>query len=247
MGPPAEADAWTAGCLPAGVSYVHNAVDETLLEALEALRTTLPAEALNVRMGDATRRRFRSDEVARRITATLAVHRREPLVASAALRFIEYAAAGFIARHTDGPSFDEMLARETTHSFLLYLATTRDGGATQFVCGDDVIIATVTPRRGSLLVFPHEIPHQGEACAADPKILLRGDLVDVSMPRVSRYSPPRVHRPPVVLGASLPPSIDHRGASVGSPALQKDGEDDAECFGRGVRGSCQHTTRQYAI
>ena len=37
-------------------------------------------------------------------------------------------------------------------------------------------LASVQPRRGRLLVFPHACPHAGLAVQAAPKLLLRGEL-----------------------------------------------------------------------
>ena len=38
------------------------------------------------------------------------------------------------------------------------------------------VLATVEPRRGRLLVFPHACPHAGLAVIDAPKLLLRGEF-----------------------------------------------------------------------
>jgi hypothetical protein len=38
-------------------------------------------------------------------------------------------------------------------------------------------LAAVSPRRGSILVFPHATPHVGNCVGAQRKVLLRGDML----------------------------------------------------------------------
>jgi hypothetical protein len=38
------------------------------------------------------------------------------------------------------------------------------------------VILSVVPKEGSILLFPHRLPHQGNAVGKYPKVLLRGDL-----------------------------------------------------------------------
>ena len=47
-------------------------------------------------------------------------------------------------------------------------------GSVQSLCN---VLATVQPRRGRLLVFPHQCPHEGMAVNSLPKILLRGEMI----------------------------------------------------------------------
>ena len=75
---------------------------------------------------------------------------------------------------------DEETATPTTTSFLLYLEDIPEGegGETEFLTSvaDGEEVEAVVPRSGSILLFPHNTPHQGNAVGKFPKILLRGDL-----------------------------------------------------------------------
>ena len=95
---------------------------------------------------------------------------------------------GYIAPHTDGVRMDAGTNASTRISFRLYLSTVPEGegGETTFLdrlpeaCGEGEsprAIWSCRPTAGSILIFPHEAPHQGEACGvAWSKVLLRGDL-----------------------------------------------------------------------
>ena len=83
---------------------------------------------------------------------------------------------------------------ESTFTFILYLTDCSDGGETVFLrrlsdkksskdpqIGIDEdssnIIARVSPKRGRLLIFPHEAPHAGAPVGREvPKLFLRGEL-----------------------------------------------------------------------
>jgi hypothetical protein len=68
----------------------------------------------------------------------------------------------------------------STHTFILYLTDCDEGGATRLLRdvkgeGREDVSATVEPRRGRLLLFPHDTPHEGLEVFDVPKILLRGE------------------------------------------------------------------------
>ena len=68
----------------------------------------------------------------------------------------------------------------STHTFILYLTDCYNGGATRLLRdvsgeGPENTFATVQPRRGRLLLFPHSCPHEGLEVLDVPKILLRGE------------------------------------------------------------------------
>mmetsp|Transcript_42975 Transcript_42975/g.103903 ORF Transcript_42975/g.103903 Transcript_42975/m.103903 type:complete len:782 (-) Transcript_42975:1164-3509(-) len=74
---------------------------------------------------------------------------------------------------------DSIVVR-STHTFILYLTDCYNGGATRLLRdvsgeGQENTFATVQPRRGRLLLFPHSTPHEGLEVLDVPKILLRGE------------------------------------------------------------------------
>jgi hypothetical protein len=55
-----------------------------------------------------------------------------------------------------------------------------EGGETEFLKtvdggGGDNVLWAVRPQKGSILIFPHDTPHQGAGVGIYPKIILRGD------------------------------------------------------------------------
>ena len=67
-------------------------------------------------------------------------------------------------------------------TFILYLTDCSAGGETVLLdqlVQPSAVLATVTPRRGRLLVFPHACPHKALPVVAHglPKILLRGEML----------------------------------------------------------------------
>jgi hypothetical protein len=66
-------------------------------------------------------------------------------------------------------------------TFILYLTDCSAGGETVLLerLVQPSVLATVTPRRGRLLVFPHACPHKAQPVVAHglPKILLRGEML----------------------------------------------------------------------
>ena len=75
---------------------------------------------------------------------------------------------------------NDSIVLRSTHTFILYLTDCYNGGATRLlrdVSGEGLenTFATVQPRRGRLLLFPHNTPHEGLEVLDVPKILLRGE------------------------------------------------------------------------
>lgn len=147
----------------------------------------------------ADRRWFNSERVAqqlhRLIPPELAVSRVLP-----DLRFIIYSGGGYIKPHVDGKRWDEHTGTQSNASFLFYLTTCHDSGCTRFLSSLTPplhALADVFPRCNSLLLFPHDCPHEGDCVSGGaPKILLRGDcIVDVELqqrlipPPLSSFSP----------------------------------------------------------
>ena len=167
---------------PPGVQYDPRAFTEEFCALLDAARDDTPVSLASQNML-ANRRFLRSETLARRIVDAMPAAARVTTVCSD-LRFIDYdVAGGFILPHTDGTRVDDATGRVTNCSMLLYLTTIPEdeGGETDFlsdVKDEDSVVFSVRPERGSLLLFPHDVPHVGRAVSASyPKILLRGDVV----------------------------------------------------------------------
>jgi hypothetical protein len=156
--------------------YLHGLFEEDFLDLLTRLAENLPGDTASNNMS-ATRRFFSSEKFGEallaRLPRCLGYSRVMP-----AMRFIEYEIGGFIRPHTDGVMFDDVSKQQTTTSFLLYLQDTPTEGTTNFLdaVADGTLLHTISPRRGSILLFPHNTPHEGSGVGAERKVLLRGDL-----------------------------------------------------------------------
>jgi hypothetical protein len=156
--------------------YLHGLFEEDFLDLLTRLAENLPGDTASNNMS-ATRRFFSSEKFGEallaRLPRCLGYSRVMP-----AMRFIEYEVGGFIRPHTDGVMFDDVSKQQTTTTFLLYLQDTPTEGSTNFLdaVADGTLLHTISPRRGSILLFPHNTPHEGSGVGAERKVLLRGDL-----------------------------------------------------------------------
>jgi len=108
------------------------------------------------------------------------------------MRFLRYSASGDrLAPHVDLRKSDPFACVTTgrsTHTFCLYLTTCASGGETVFMdklrdptdpLSDRVGVGPrgkCAPKRGRLLLFPHEAPHAGRPVEDAPKLLLRGEV-----------------------------------------------------------------------
>jgi len=111
------------------------------------------------------------------------------------MRFLRYPEpGGRLAPHVDLRKCDEETGGRSTHTFCLYLATCERGGETVLLdrvrdptdpMSDRVGVTAFggeaggrgvcAPRRGRVLVFPHDCPHAGRPVVDVPKLLLRGE------------------------------------------------------------------------
>ena len=101
-------------------------------------------------------------------------------------RFLEYGKDGSMDVHTDGSNTHPLLGVRSVATCLVYLSTCRDGGGATALYRkvrkgkgrrkELELIESVTPRRNSVLIFPHECQHEGLAVREDPKIVLRAEL-----------------------------------------------------------------------
>eukprot|EP00751_Fragilariopsis_kerguelensis_P002354 CAMPEP_0170814608 /NCGR_PEP_ID=MMETSP0733-20121128/37788_1 /TAXON_ID=186038 /ORGANISM="Fragilariopsis kerguelensis, Strain L26-C5" /LENGTH=435 /DNA_ID=CAMNT_0011172655 /DNA_START=226 /DNA_END=1533 /DNA_ORIENTATION=- len=106
------------------------------------------------------------------------------------MRFLNYSTSGTILPpHIDLCRADPFCSssekqspnHKSTHTFILYLTNCQSGGETSLlecVSADGIsdVLATVSPQRGRLLIFPHSTPHEGREVVDVPKILLRGEV-----------------------------------------------------------------------
>ena len=182
---PAPADLHVEERAP-GVLYVRDCCSAAEVESLARLHASLPvAKAAKLQCG-LERRHFVDahrwlDALVRRALPTARVAPRG--------KFVEYVRADSeMAPHVDlskpaAECLDGTVAA-TTHTWVLYLRTCANGGATAMlsdVRAGAAVLDEVLPERGALLVFPHRQPHAGRpTCAADPpKLIARGELLFV--------------------------------------------------------------------
>jgi hypothetical protein len=99
------------------------------------------------------------------------------------VRFLCYSECGAVLPpHVDLCRIDTDSKRRSTHTFLFYLTNCNSGGETALLSdvageGRNIIWASIKPKRGRLLVFPHRCPHEGLAVKDIPKLLIRGEVV----------------------------------------------------------------------
>lgn len=96
------------------------------------------------------------------------------------LRFCKYSANQYFHRHLDGVHY----RNDTTQSkltFMIYLnsATEFEGGRTLFfkTKETDEIWASYIPKQGDLIVFDHNVWHEGEVLTQGEKFVLRSDIL----------------------------------------------------------------------
>ncbi|XZF16578.1 2OG-Fe(II) oxygenase [Chitinophagaceae bacterium MMS25-I14] len=96
------------------------------------------------------------------------------------IRYCRYAAHQYFHRHLDGVHY-EAAEVQSKLTFMLYLndATEFEGGRTLFFRDKDTteIWAAYTPVQGDLIVFDHNIWHEGEMLQSGTKYVLRSDLL----------------------------------------------------------------------
>ena len=102
--------------------------------------------------------------------------------ALAQMRFLCYnEAGGGLAPHMDLSRRRRRDGRVSRCTFLLYLSDCALGGETVLLeeLHGGRALAEIVPRRGRLLLFPHQTPHLAREVVAEglPKLLLRGEMV----------------------------------------------------------------------
>eukprot|EP01065_Artemidia_motanka_P010837 TRINITY_DN15811_c0_g1_i1.p1 TRINITY_DN15811_c0_g1~~TRINITY_DN15811_c0_g1_i1.p1 ORF type:complete len:705 (+),score=235.88 TRINITY_DN15811_c0_g1_i1:61-2175(+) len=166
---------------PAAGSYVIDAaVPDSLIEQLTRLWDGCPVA--EVARGERNERRYYCDSegwVRRALESTM---RDTPCrKVFAQMRFLHYSRPGqVLPPHTDLYHTDPETRQRSTHTLILYLTDCDGGGETALLpeLSDEATpIARVTPRRGRLLLFPHDCPHMGCPVTVPPKLLLRGEAL----------------------------------------------------------------------
>lgn len=104
------------------------------------------------------------------------------------LRFLKYEPGQFFAPHQDiryirGPDSGPR-AGETSHiTVQIYLNEKCKGGSTRFLCGRRYY--DVTPKTGSVLIFDHDLLHEGSKVTSGIKYSVRSDIMYTPMRRGS--------------------------------------------------------------
>jgi hypothetical protein len=174
----------------AGSYLIDNAVQNETLDCLLELWKDLPIEQnpkkksapCSVRRYFCDTERWISSALSKCVASTL---QRQPGEVSVLphMRFLHYSEQGAVLPpHVDLCRVDASSGERSTHSFLLYLTDCEQGGSTTLLEaltgeGRNTVFARVAPKRGRLLLFPHNCPHEGEEVVDAPKILIRGEAI----------------------------------------------------------------------
>ena len=102
------------------------------------------------------------------------------------LRFMKYNKGHFFAPHEDiaftrGPEFGERAGEKSHITVMIYLNEKFKGGTTRFVCGSRYY--DVKPRKGSALVFDHNLLHAASLVTKGFKYSLRTDIMYKEAPK----------------------------------------------------------------
>lgn len=96
-------------------------------------------------------------------------------------RFLRYHPGDFFARHTDGVYTSEDRTQKSRITLQLYLNDVTDGGETTFfglrVGGVNHDSYRVEPKAGRVLLFSHNIPHEGSLLTTGVKYAMRTDIM----------------------------------------------------------------------
>jgi len=114
------------------------------------------------------------------------------------MRFMKYEDGGEHYAHYDAGYFYDDLEHRTLMSFVMYLTTNTEGGATRFIkdeqsnlpvwerkhddwdrqVTEDEVLHAIHPTEGSILVFDHRLCHDVQPyLGKNPRIIVRGDII----------------------------------------------------------------------
>lgn len=187
---------WTSPTAGAGSFVVDNFLSQAMVDALHSLWKAIPVETTKRTKILCSRRSYFYDacgiiaEMVADVVSQAISNQGWGSEASASsavfvhpsMRFLCYQDSGTVlAPHVDLSRTDPKTGQRSTHSFLCYLTDCLDGGETVLLraltgpeCGEHV--ASVSPRTGRLLLFPHSCPHEGVEVVDVPKLLIRGEV-----------------------------------------------------------------------
>ncbi|EQC40621.1 hypothetical protein SDRG_01704 [Saprolegnia diclina VS20] len=158
----------------AGSGYWDDIFPESFLQRLEQLHTVLPFAPKE--KASCSDRSYYCDSVGWVIREIQARCGRDVFPN---MRFLYYSdVGGYLPAHTDLSRTDAH-GVTSTKTFIIYLSTCASGGETNLLSSlapDRTVLAPVQPKRGRLLVFPHDCPHEGGRVEHVPKLLLRGEM-----------------------------------------------------------------------
>ncbi|KAJ3039821.1 hypothetical protein HDV00_011729 [Rhizophlyctis rosea] len=102
------------------------------------------------------------------------------------IRFTKYTSGGHFSPHRDG-GFVITDSYRSVYTLLIYLNDDFKGGKTRFHPDDEEgMTATVDPKRGTAIVFNHDVKHEGQAMEDGAKYIIRTDImferVDLDLP-----------------------------------------------------------------
>lgn len=108
------------------------------------------------------------------------------------LRFCKYSANQYFHRHLDGVHYrSEYIQSKLTFMIYLNSATEFEGGRTLFYKTKDTneIWASYIPQQGDLIVFDHNVWHEGEIITSGEKFVLRSDILYSKTPTQTPQQP----------------------------------------------------------
>ena len=101
------------------------------------------------------------------------------------LLFYKYNVGEYFKEHYDGDNIDG--DKKSFFTLLIYLNDNFEGGETNFIHYDrkivkkklkkDKILTPIIPKKGQLLIFKHNILHEGSIIKSGEKIVLRSDIM----------------------------------------------------------------------
>ena len=99
--------------------------------------------------------------------------------------FYKYNDGEYFKEHYDGERKDGN--KKSFFTILIYLNEDFDGGETTFIhhdrkmiknkLKDNLVLTPIVPKKGQLLVFKHNILHEGSLLKSGEKIILRSDIM----------------------------------------------------------------------